>query len=545
MKPLSEPDSKSDPGKRISVHIASQVSLHVTGENIFRELQERVMKWAFDRKRIVKGIPDHAWKGESFEIDAEHSERAAAIKIDDPVSWAFRLEERLKDANRLWITEIRIAQSEPEKAVFGCRVLCSKSNLSKTVPRSIPNFVRGIVFTQNAFLDDRRISAEPWIIDNEGAVDDLVSFINASTRHNPIVVFALPEGSRNVNETIIEVKPFIRRTVGCVHTAIITSEASYALTDRLGKEFSVYLQAVRTYNPGFDHDSAFRSDHPIAFADRIHAWDDTEAGTFTDFLVEKTLRPMRPRNELERVQPPFQQVKRKAAERASKRARDASKGDAELLRLAEEELSNFKKLADDYFKLSIDEEAEKKQAEHELGRLQASYHALQSRVDTLQKQCDRGGQETEIPDNLDDLESWADRHLAGSVELHSRALRGAKNSKYKNVSLIYNALLLLRDYYVPMRRGEGGEDLKKAFQDRCRTLGIKVSATITDNRAGEQGNIYYVKWGPQQRMLDRHLKKGNSRDPRHCFRLYFFWDQETTRQVVVGSLPSHLTTRAS
>ena len=45
-----------------------------------------------------------------------------------------------------------------------------------------------------------------------------------------------------------------------------------------------------------------------------------------------------------------------------------------------------------------------------------------------------------------------------------------------------------------------------------------------------------------KRELDRHLKKGNSRNSRHCFRLYFFWDDED-EQVVVGWLTSHLDTR--
>ena len=50
--------------------------------------------------------------------------------------------------------------------------------------------------------------------------------------------------------------------------------------------------------------------------------------------------------------------------------------------------------------------------------------------------------------------------------------------------------------------------------------------------------------GGKRVELDRHLKKGTNREPRYCFRLYFFWD-DTTSQVVVGWLPSHLSTRAS
>lgn len=40
-------------------------------------------------------------------------------------------------------------------------------------------------------------------------------------------------------------------------------------------------------------------------------------------------------------------------------------------------------------------------------------------------------------------------------------------------------------------------------------------------------------------MLDLHLKKGNSHEPRYCFRCYFCWDV-ATQMVVFGWLPSHL-----
>jgi hypothetical protein len=59
---------------------------------------------------------------------------------------------------------------------------------------------------------------------------------------------------------------------------------------------------------------------------------------------------------------------------------------------------------------------------------------------------------------------------------------------------------------------------------------------------GEQGDEYLTQHNGRKRELDRHLKKGNSRDARYCFRLYFFWDEDN-EQVVVGWLTSHLGTR--
>jgi hypothetical protein len=92
-----------------------------------------------------------------------------------------------------------------------------------------------------------------------------------------------------------------------------------------------------------------------------------------------------------------------------------------------------------------------------------------------------------------------------------------------------------------MRR-EGGATKVEAFKAACEKLHLEEGPTGSGIRAGEQGEEYFVKFGGRRVFLDRHLKKGSSRDPRYAFRLYFFWDEEND-QVVVGWLPSHLDSR--
>lgn len=67
---------------------------------------------------------------------------------------------------------------------------------------------------------------------------------------------------------------------------------------------------------------------------------------------------------------------------------------------------------------------------------------------------------------------------------------------------------------------------------------------LEQNRAGEEGDECKVPWRKRNRFLDMHLKGNCSREARYCFRLYYFWDEES-RQVVVGSFPAHLSTRVS
>jgi hypothetical protein len=531
---------QQDAENRIFVRVASQISLTVFGENIFRNLQERVLKWAFDPKRNLRRIPDGAWNGETFEIDADDSERVAAIKLDDPKYWAFRLSERLKDPNRIWTTEVGIAERQSNEAIFGCRLICSQKGGRDEIPRSIPAFVRGIAFTQKTKLDGRYTSAEPWIIDDVSSVDQLVQFLQSPGRNHPVVVFSLPEGSCDPNETVIPVTPFIRRTVGYVHVAVITSNASFDLTDRLGREFSVYRQAVRTYNPAFSPDNDLSSDHPVATASRIQGWQNEEGEAFEDFLVHQTLRLTRPRDVLEREHPSFQQVKRIAAGLARKLAIGEGRSDAEILALAEKEILAAKQEAQASLDQAVNEEAEKEQVLATLRQTQASYLALQARLTSMQARLISISKQKEtIPASLDDLEAWARENLSGDVELHERAIKAVRKSDFNNTSFIFDVLLMMRDYYVPMRRS-GGIELKNAFDQRRAELGLENTPCFSqDNKAKNFGGSYFVKYLGIKRELDWHLKGSNNRDERRGFRMYYFWDAETSR-VVVGYMPGHL-----
>lgn len=533
---------KPELDQRIYVRLVSQVSLTVSGENIFREVQERALKWLFDKKRGLHGIPEGAWHGESFEIDSDISEKVSAIRLDAPKYWTVRLTEHLKDHGRIWITEIGLAERSPTEIVFGCRVLCSQRGAPDTTPRSIPAFVRGIAFTQEAMLDGRKQSPTPWIIENEDDVGELVDFIESSRRRHPIVVFATPEDSNEIHQTAIPVEQFIRRTVGFVHTAVITPAAAYALTDALGKGFSVYRQAVRTYYPNFNAIEDISTDHPVATVSRIQQWDGEDGQTFEDFLVYQSLRMTRPRQELESEFPPFHQVKRIAATLARESAASSGESsDAELLALAEEEIAAARRETSETMELLAEAEREREEAHSRVRATQASYLALQARVEALQKRLHEmeGKPRSDYPDSLDELEHWAVGNMSGSVELTARALKAVRESGFQSPNLVYEALLLMRDYYVPMRR-QGGAELVQNFETRLAELGLDNSKCFSQpNKAQKFGGEYFVKYQGEKRELDWHLKGSSSRDGRLGFRLYYFWDTETSR-VIVGYLPGHL-----
>jgi hypothetical protein len=247
--------------------------------------------------------------------------------------------------------------------------------------------------------------------------------------------------------------------------------------------------------------------------------------------------------------PSFQSVRQIASQARIAQERAAGASDRDLLELALAEIDELKRTLEEerseFGELVRVAEREREEAIEETEQLRARVSNLRFRNESLQKLDGPSvaSPQVPIPADLAGFQDWCREHLPGSVEVLHRAFRGVKESVFHDPSLLYRALLLLRDSYVPMRR-EGGDNLARAFRDGCAELGLKEELTFAGPRWGEEGDTYIVSYQGKRRLLDRHLKAGNSREPRYCFRLYFFWD-EIDQQAVVGWLPSHLGNRAS
>lgn len=536
--------------RQSTVRPVSQVILTLKASNsarTFTETRDCVLKWM--ASRAGRKLPQEAWNGDSFELEEIGAQRAAAVLLDTPHYWAARLDDADKAiAQRVWATEIGMVSMQNGFILFGTRLICVTRGEDAPFDRSIPGFVRQIVETQNASVEGRQIDTIPWLVENESDVDDLVSLLTDPTRRCDTIVFALPEHSVDHRDTAASATEVHRRTYGAAHVAVITGPASYHLSDRVGKEFSVFHQGVRTYRPGFDpsQDEPFR--HPLGLPDRIRNWDGVGPEAYEKLLISQALIKSVSAADIEHRLPPFLSIKRTAAQLRMEAAREAGSSDRDLLALAEEDNTSLRKALDEqkstYDGLLLVAEEERRQATQAAEQTQARLTSLRRRIDSLElKLKTRDGQTTqpEIPDNLDGFQNWCETHLSGAVELHNRAYQGVKKSQFNEPKLLYRALLLLRDHYAPMRQ-HGGLELKQAFESACQELGLEESSTFSGERWGEEGDTYVVRYAGRKCLLDRHLKNGNSRDPRYCFRLYFFWD-EADEQIVVGWLPSHLDNR--
>jgi hypothetical protein len=337
------------------------------------------------------------------------------------------------------------------------------------------------------------------------------------------------------------------KLLGVANVFALTGNASFLLTDRVGKELSVFRRAVRTYHPGFRAWIVQPSYHPLALPDRIASWANEGPAGFERWLIDQALgASVRGPIREERL-PSFNTVRELAAEAARKELERAGASDADLLKLFEEDNEQLRNALgeqkEQYDGLLATADADREAAVQAANAAKAQALDRLYRIRKLERRLDEFSARppTPIPNTLVGFEEWCEEHLFGTVEIANRAFQGVRKSEFHDPSFLYRALLLLRDHYVPMRLG-GTPERRSAYQAALRELQLEESATGEATKYAP--DLYSVQYGGARRSLERHLKGGDSRDRRFGFRLYFFWDDEG-QVVVVGWLPSHLDNRAS
>jgi hypothetical protein len=527
-------------------HVVS-VTANVSGDDkqaSLADAKKRILKWLSAR---VGTLPPEAWEGKTFEhMSPGRFAAGVSIDFDEGEYWAVRCDDPDKSVpGRTWTTEASLAR-RGEHSRFGLRLLFATTEVEPNYSPSIPGIVRHLCESPGLTRNGRVLSPIPTLVDTDEKLDFFVDLLLDPRRRNPVFAISLDEQEINAATAAIDPDNLAARCLGIAHTVVVTGPQAFRLSDVLGKSFSVFRGAVRTYRAGMTYDDdPYR--HPFATRSQIRDWQGVGPAAFSNTLIWTAARNSAVSNDEARDLPPFTKAKQIALQTQRQSARDDSDYPA-LLALADNELNEKQREIAALEAMLVEEERKREEADCRANDLNASNSFLRHRVLELEARLtfDTNEQPVHYPQSYPEIPDWVDKTYPGRICLTARARREMKDAEFADVELVGRCLAYLATEFWSMKT-QGGMDFVQNNERVLGELSVKNEPSGAEHLLKEQGDTFYVKWGASgnKRLLDMHLKNGgNTRDPSRCFRIYYFWDDET-QQVVVGSLPAHLTSRAS
>lgn len=511
----------------------------------FESVRSLLLLWL--REKAGHDLPPAMLAGGAGAHDLIDAQRTETVALLNPPYWAARQDDQdRKLPRRTWVTEASLAQSSPNVLRLGYRLHCVTAGELAAFSRSVPKFMRIVAQDHTIHLDGAEIDLDAALVETDEDVDTLVRLLRNPQRSVPVVAASVPGNSLHGAIPLINVDKLANDVFGTAHVRLLSWSAAFELSNRLGNRLSCYGGAVRIWRADRPLDESAAFDHPLFLGSRIA---DDGADRAYRSIVDEVLRISAGRRDAERLVPSFAEVRRAASEEARGAAIRAARSDHELLRLYE--LDN-RRLTEEIKEVRAFHEEYVGEADREIGSLQVNFDearreiaALNARLTTFSAAMRERMTmpDVPIPGDFEDIEAWAALYLGDEVKLLPRAIRLARKSLFENPPAAYQALLLLKETYVPMRRSET-ETPRSRWEAGLQQLGLECTPTFAGARAGQFGDEYFVEWRGRRRSLDLHLKGSNSRDPRYGFRLYFFWCDDEQR-AVVGAFPSHLTNDAT
>ncbi|MCC7147432.1 MAG: hypothetical protein IT443_13390 [Phycisphaeraceae bacterium] len=551
------------------IDIPSEASV----DAVFSRAAAVVMNW-LDEK-LPQTLPKSARNLENFDMDHHGQQQVSGVSIGDHGLWSVRLiqpdapfKRRLAVAGRTWTTELSLHKSDVGVR-FAVRVLCASAPyaiepIALTRPRVVIDLAQEFGLREIRPLDGR-----PWMLSTEEDLESLYELVVSDNRTMPIVLLTEPDHRQwqiKFSAYVIDETDLSRRTQAMAHVVCMPKDLGFRWTERVGKIWSAFHGAIRTYYPKVHFEEDSPSSHPLMMLERVVFWRrNGEAGeaAFASFLSEKIA-------EHAAVKPLdwgqclfFADARARRAEIAREQInlviqQQAQTDESSTLRTQIESLQQAHKEEVEALKAKLTE-AQKdveefddlsSQYKTEVERVARENRSLQSQNDALrlaiEKKTGKSADATVvIPTTYDDMPDWVDHQLAGRLVFHPRAVQGVKKANYEDIELVYHSLLLLAGEYRNMRLGHDGA--QKAWDAGLTRLGLRFDKSISKERAGEQGETYFVRYplgSTQRQFLELHLRKGTTKDDRYCLGIYYFFDEDTS-QVVVGWLTNHLDTRAT
>jgi len=486
---------------------------------------QTILGWLKNKQRLK--LPAAAERGEPFEIDAAEGQPVSVVRFD--TFWSLQFDRFDGDIpGRIWRTEASVGYSDTA-ALVGVRLAVIDANPLTDFVTSVPRVIGDLIRSPGLYDYGVALTDSPSILTPEDDPSQLISLLESKQRTRPVVVFSSGEGV----DALRDAREAAQRLAGLAHVYALTDKQGWLLTELLGKEFSVWKGAIRTYNPGFNPLIDEVTQHPPATREWLNARFGSLDRFYNVLVSSFATRTVRDAS-LEETLPPFRAVKQAILQKQITTLSSTSKKKTEREQLLEQNNILLKQQIQEKTEEFNLADAEVKQAEAERDQYRSQLSALRGKIESLEQRIGKTALQIEHPDNFDSLDEWALKHLTGRLILLNRAVRAARKSPFNEPMLVYKCLERLAREYVDARRS--GAAVDSLFND----LGVHLERTGDPARLSQWKEEYFVPHRTTSEFLAWHLKRGSDKNETNTLRIYFFYDEDD-EQVIVGHLPGHLT----
>lgn len=418
--------------------------------------------------------------------------------------------------------EIQVLQSPAFVAFRATLRLGSEGGLSQPrVHIRSPRFLRDVIkvgLPWRSGSGGERVFAQAFDVRPE-EIDDLQALITSEQRRLPLVLVSELDGRTLAGDLHEQIASDV---CGLAHTVRLNNEASWELTNRLGREWSCYNGAVRLFWPfKFNRDN-FRA-HPLWTLDRImgRTTDDIEArDLFRNVLSRRLIEA----STYVADEPEFANFEEAKLRHEIDEARQTSAAGGDYVALA-----------DSYAK---ENDALRKR----VSDLEQHINTLQSNIESLtialrSHPADEGeafSREEAPPQNVEEAVAIARSDLASAVVIaretddHIAALNPAAGPPEK----LLRYLRTLADLSEAL---ESGEPLGRSIPIWLRDRGVECSGDSETEKARRQPRLV----DGQPIDCEFHAKPSEGVSPDLCVRIYF-GIAEIAPRVRIGYLGRHV-----
>ena len=549
------------------LRVDAEVAPHADPSAV-NECRDVVLDWM--QEKADGRLPRKALRHRSFSHrGGEEGCRAVRVRDVRGDYWAAQL-ERSPGAGQAMVTEVVVAHPEGRSPTVGIEVV-DRSVVPAELVSEYPAEMLATMAARVPLLHDgRRLSHEPIVVESAETMAGFQQMLLDPGRKIPLAVLSKPPEPEHPDELRAQWESLARALTGLAIVWVLPPAMTYRLSDLVTKNLSVFLGAWRFYRPGFGFGAQW-SDHPLFLKNRM----EDERG-----LAEVTRQILRMAAE-ERLRAGSGTDNVLGYDRLARDAASFARGPARLFEFLRNSIwggpaaaprPEYGAPADSATTTApptpavvrepaaalapnpaaVPDETpllrRKLTAARDKARARASrYERAKQRADAAERERDEarkradqlaglvrslGGNpdaETPFPTAWDEFTPWCDESLAGRVTLAGSARREVGSAEFEDVGLAASCLNWLALVYRDGRLRGGDPALHGSIDE--------IADGVHNLPCG--GDSFDYAWEGRRHRVDWHIKRGaNTRDPRRCLRIYYFWD-EGARQVVVVSMPAH------